>query len=262
MRPVSQLRVELHCHTIYSHDGHIEFDGLLKVAAQHQLDVICITDHDTIEGAREFQRTAIAKHASFQVVIGEERTLNDGSHVIGLFLSDAITSNTFEDVVQEIQEQSGLCTLPHPFRHRDGVLRQGERSLTGVFGFEIFNPKCSSLENEKAGTLCGSKLVALGGSDAHYESDLGQCVNLTPYCGNVRSSLDQLLQGHVSYQVLGIQQRKGDEGRRYAPLYYRMKPYFRVPRPLLPTARKLYGTYRNTASRWRTSELEIKYAGE
>jgi hypothetical protein len=262
MKPKSQLRVELHCHTIYSHDGHIKFEGLLTAAERWQLDVICITDHDTIEGAREFQRRAIAQQTSFQIVIGEERTLRDGSHVIGLFLKEQVSSDTFEDAVREIREQGGLCTLPHPFRRRDGTLRESERALTGVFGFEIFNPKCSSQENGKARTLCGSRLVALGGSDAHYESDLGQCVNLMPYCSDVRSSLDQLLQGHVPYRVLGIQQRNGDQGRRYAPFYYRIKPYLRVPRPLLPTAHKLYGAYRNTASRWRTPELEIKYAGD
>src|SRR5579864_5593044 len=131
MAPVKQMRAELHCHTVYSHDGHIEFDGLVR-AAKGKLDVVCITDHDTIEGAVEFQKRSKARNTDFQIVIGEERTLADHSHVIGLFLQEAIASDTFEDVVREIREQGGLCTLPHPFRHRDGALRELKRPMEGV----------------------------------------------------------------------------------------------------------------------------------
>jgi hypothetical protein len=260
MRALTPLRAELHCHTVYSYDGHIEFEGLVTSARRRQLDVICITDHDTVEGAVEFQKRTAAGTANLQIVIGEERTLRDGSHVIGLFLKEPIHSDTFEDAVREIREQGGFCTLPHPFRHRDGALRETGRALAGVSGFEIFNPKCSLQENESARALCGSALVAVGGSDAHYESDLGECVNLIPYRNDLRSSLEQFLHGCVPYQVLGIQQKRGEAGRRYAPLYYRMKPYMRVPRTLLPAAHKLYRAYRNSASHWKAPHLEIKYA--
>jgi len=261
MAQLTQLRVELHCHTVYSHDGHIEFGGLVRAAKGH-LDVVCITDHDTIEGAVEFHRRNTACKVDFETVIGEERTLADGSHVIGLFLKEAISSDTFEDVVREVREQGGLCTIPHPFRHRDGALCSIERPLVGVSGFEIFNPKCSLEENQRARTLCGSGAVALGGSDAHYECDLGECINVVPYIGDVRGSLGHFLQGRGRYQVLGIQQKNGGKGRQYAPLYYRMKPYVRVPRPFLPAVGKLYRAYRNSTSRWRTPELETKYVSE
>jgi predicted metal-dependent phosphoesterase TrpH len=261
MGSVAQLRVELHCHTVYSHDGHIEFEGLLK-AAEGRLDVICITDHDTIEGAREFQRQSMRRNTGVQIVIGEERTLADGSHLIGLFLNEPVYSNTFEDAVAEIRQQGGFCTLPHPFRHRDGALREYVRPLAGISGFEVFNPKCSSEENEKAHTLCGSKLVALGGSDAHYESDLGECVNLIAHASDLRSCFDRFLQGRVPYQVLGIQQKSDAKGRRYTPFYYRLKPYVRVPRALVPMAAACYRAYRNSVSKWRSPQLEIKYASE
>lgn len=142
------------------------------------------------------------------------------------------------------------------------MLQGTQRSLTGISGFEIFNPKCSWQENEKARTLCGSGLVALGGSDAHYESDLGECVNLICYTGDLRNTLDQFLQGRLPYQVLGIQQRNCDKGRRYAPAYYRVKPYVRVPRSCLPMAAAVYRAYRNNAAKRRSLELETKYASE
>jgi predicted metal-dependent phosphoesterase TrpH len=261
MSSMSQLRVELHCHTIYSHDGHIEFEGLVR-AARRKLDVVCITDHDTIEGAIEFQRRSRARNAEFQIIIGEERTLADHSHVIGLFLQEPIVSDTFEEVVQEIREQGGLCTLPHPFRHRDGALRARTRPMEGVSGFEIFNPKCTLEENQNARILCGSGPVAVGGSDAHYESDLGECVNFIPQTGDVRQTLVHFFQGQGAYRVLGVPQKQGHGGRRYAPFYYRVKPYVSVPRRLVPAAGKLYRAYRNTISRWRRPVLETKYVTE
>jgi len=261
MALVKQMHAELHCHTVYSHDGHIEFDGLVR-AAKGKLDVVCITDHDTIEGAVEFQKRSKARNTDFQIVIGEERTLADHSHVIGLFLQEAIASDTFEDVVREIREQGGLCTLPHPFRHRDGALRELKRPMEGVSGFEIFNPKCSLEENQKARVLCGTGPVAIGGSDAHYECDLGECVNILPFTSDIRSSLNEFLRQGGQYQVLGIEQKGGQKGRQYAPFYYRIKPYVRVPRPLVPTAGKLYRAYRNSKSRWKTPKLETKYVSE
>jgi predicted metal-dependent phosphoesterase TrpH len=257
----SELRVELHCHTVYSHDGHIEFDGLVR-AAQRKLDVLCITDHDTIEGAREFEKRKKSLNMDFEVVVGEERTLADRSHVIGLFLKAPICSVTFEEVVREIREQGGLCVIPHPFRHRDGAFREMLRPLDGVSGFEIFNPKCTLQENLKSRTLCGSGAVAVGGSDAHYECDLGECVNYVSVTGNVRESLENFLRGRGGYKVLGIQQKGGQKGRQYAPLYYRVKPYIRVPRPLVPAAWRFYRAYRNSISRFKAPVLETKYVSE
>lgn len=257
----AHLRVELHCHTVYSHDGHIEFDGLVR-AARRRLDIICITDHDTIEGAREFQKQSNSLNTEFQIVIGEERTLADDSHVIGLFLKAPISSDTFDEVVKEIREQDGLCVIPHPFRHRDGAFRESVRRLDKVLGFEIFNPKCTLEENRKAFQLCGCGPAAVGGSDAHYECDLGECVNYVSSSRNVRESLENFLRGRAGYKVLGIQQKNGEKGRQYAPLYYRVKPYVRIPRRLVPAAGKLYRAYRNSISRFKTPVLETKYVSK
>ena len=175
------LTVELHCHTIHSMDGLMTFDSLLRTAEAVGLDALAITDHDTIEGAIEFQRMAQARGASLQIIPGEERTLDDGSHLIGLFLQRHIESTRFEGAVREIEEQGGLCLIPHPFRRKDGLLRNGLERLKllegRTAGFELFSAKCSFAENQKAATLLATtKLGPFGGSDAHYECDLGESV--------------------------------------------------------------------------------------
>src|SRR5690606_32112856 len=109
------LRVELHCHTVASPDGHITFDGLVRTARRRGIDVVAITDHDTIDGALDVRRFAERRDVGLRIVVGEERTLADGSHVIGLFLEEAIRSDTLPEAAREIDEQGGICVLPHPF---------------------------------------------------------------------------------------------------------------------------------------------------
>ena len=66
----------------------MDFDGLISTAQAVGLDALAITDHDTVEGALEFRRLAASRGLRLQIIVGEERTLSDGSHLIGLFLDE------------------------------------------------------------------------------------------------------------------------------------------------------------------------------
>jgi hypothetical protein len=114
-----------------------------------------------------------------------------------------------------------------------------------VAGFEIFNAKCSHAENERARELLTTGLAPFGGSDAHYESDLGESINLIPWAGDLRSSIERMLRGQGPFQIMGKPQKSGDVERAYAPLYYRMRKFVRFPKLLVPSARQLYRVYRN-----------------
>lgn len=246
---VSRLNVELHCHTVFSKDGFITFDSLAHAAARIGLDAVAITDHDTIEGAKEFQRRAHATDVGLKIIVGEEKTLADGSHVIGLFLQEHIQSGDLVEAMGEIQAQGGLCLIPHPFRKRDGLLRDGLQRLP-LFqnvnaSFEIFNAKCCFADNQQARELLTTCLLPFGGSDAHYESDLGECVNVLPWEDDLKTSIQRMLQGKTSFHILGRRQTEQDAERSYAPLYYRWKKYVRIPKPLLPAAKQCYRWYRN-----------------
>src|SRR6266496_2903244 len=243
------LQVELHCHTARSMDGLMTFDSLLGAAEAVGLDALAITDHDTLEGAIEFQHLAQTRGARLQIIAGEEKTLADGTHLIGLFLQRAIASAELEAALGEIEEQQGLCLIPHPFRPRDGLFRDGLDRLAlfenRLAGFEIFNAKCSFAENRKAAELLGTKLAPFGGSDAHYESDLGECINAIAWEGDLRTSIQRLLERRAPLQILGKPQREQDGERVYAPFYYRVKPYVGLPKFLLPAAKQCYRRYRN-----------------
>jgi predicted metal-dependent phosphoesterase TrpH len=248
--PPALLNVELHCHTSYSMDGIMTFASLTRTAARVGLDAVAITDHDTIEGAKEFRRMAQSGSHPLQVIVGEERTLADGSHLIGLFIEQAIESTTLEDAIREVEEQGGLCLIPHPFRRKDGLLRHGLEPLRQfkdrTAGFELFSAKCSSAENRMAAELLTRcELAPFGGSDAHYECDLGECVNEIAQNGDLRSSVQQMFERRAAFRIMGKPQREQEPERSYAPLYYRVKKYIRLPKLMVPAARQCYRRYRN-----------------
>lgn len=230
-------------------DGLMSFDSLLRTAELVGLDALAITDHDTTIGAFQFQKLAQSRGASLQIIAGEEKTLADGSHFIGLFLQRHIESDQLEGAIEEIEGQGGLCLIPHPFRRKDGLFRDGLERLKlfegRVAGFELFSAKCSFAENQKAASLLATCLVPFGGSDAHYESDLGESMNVIRWEGNLRTSVQRMFERRAPFQILGKPQHENDGERRYAPLYYRVKKYVGLPKLLVPAARQCYRRYRN-----------------
>lgn len=244
----SPLRIEFHCHTVHSMDGLMTVKSLRHTAQAIGLDVLAITDHDEIEGAFQLQKATST--SGLAIIVGEERTLDDGSHLIGLFLNRQIQASRLEDVVREIEGQGGICLIPHPFRRKDGLLRNGLEPLRcfqgRVAGFELFSAKCSFEENQKARQLLSHpNLGPFGGSDAHYECDLGESINVVTAHGDLRTTIQRMFERRTSFQILGKPQGEGEGERKYAPLYYRLKRHAQMPRFCLPAAKQVYRYYRN-----------------
>src|SRR5207244_13484283 len=74
---------DLHMHTTAS-DGWPTPHELVDYARATALDVIAVTDHDTIEGALRAAEHA-AGRSKLQVVIGEEVSSRDG-HIVARFM--------------------------------------------------------------------------------------------------------------------------------------------------------------------------------
>jgi PHP domain len=106
---------EVHAHTLAS-DGMVSADDLVRAAAAIRLNVLCITDHDTmpdIGGAIE-----LGASLGVDVVRGEEVTASfpPGIHIIGLFLEHQIRMHmSVEDTVDAIHDAGGLAVIAHPF---------------------------------------------------------------------------------------------------------------------------------------------------
>ena len=168
------MRVDMHLHTMWSGDATTTPDELAHAVTESQLDVLCITDHGTTNGAVE-----LADRLGCRVVIGQEVRTGVGE-IIGLFLSERVPSGLRpEEVCMAITAQGGLVYIPHPFDPMRACLR--EDVLLGLVGdglvdaVEVRNAK-TSLEhlNERAARFAVDNDLAAGaGSDAHEPSAIG-----------------------------------------------------------------------------------------
>ena len=101
-------KADLHLHTRFS-DGLNNPRDLVQAAQKAGLDIIAITDHDTLEGALRAQEYSRNRpDLKVEVVVGEEISTVNG-HVIGLFLESFIPPRlTAKRTVELIHRQGGI----------------------------------------------------------------------------------------------------------------------------------------------------------
>ncbi len=165
------MRVDLHCHTYWSKCSGLSPKYLIKLAKKKHLSGIAITDHDTVYISRKF-RHWMKKDPDFFVVPGIEVT-SDAGHILGLFISEPITSHQPEEVIDQIKERGGISVIAHPFDPRRG--KGFPQSLERIDGIEVFNSRnVLPTFDWKAWNLAmrlGKVMTA--GSDAHLPFEVG-----------------------------------------------------------------------------------------
>jgi len=178
-------RADLHMHTHHS-DGAPSVRALLDhVAAHTRLDVIAITDHDTIEGALEAREIMRRGSYPFELIVGEEISTRDG-HLVGLFLRERVRPGlSAARSIEEIHAQGGLAFAPHPFfRAYQGEGRPITMVGLGVIvrdleldAIEVINATpFLSAANRRAMNYNATtgQLPALGNSDGHILAAVGK----------------------------------------------------------------------------------------
>jgi predicted metal-dependent phosphoesterase TrpH len=185
---VAPGRADLHMHTTAS-DGWPTPQELVDHAARRaSLNVIAVTDHDTIEGALRAREYA-AKRARLHVIVGEEVSSRDG-HIVALFLERRVRPGmSAAATVHAIHDQGGLAIAVHPFWRTERVVRNGrvhgvgwlaaELDFDGIEvenatpGFYVFNQLAHRLN-------MGLGAAALGSSDAHILDAVGRAYTEFP----------------------------------------------------------------------------------
>lgn len=166
------LRVDLHLHSIFSHDGQSSLEALIECSRECGLDRIALTDHNTVEGALE-----LARIAPELTIVGEEAKTREGE-VIGLFITDRLPPYLMpEEVMDLIHQMGGLTYVPHPLDRRRANFRP-ERVVQladRIDIIETYNPWCEASANAAAAGLAADlgKVTATG-SDAHGIRELGR----------------------------------------------------------------------------------------
>lgn len=166
------MRVDLHLHSHYSHDGRSSLKELVERCSEIGLDRIALTDHNTVEGA-----LALARLAPELAIVGEEAKTREGE-MIGLFITGRLPPYMpAEDVMDLIHEMGGLTYVPHPLdRHRAHFSPERLVELADRIDIiETYNAWCEPAANQAAAQLAKDlgKVFATG-SDAHAASELGR----------------------------------------------------------------------------------------
>ncbi len=170
---------DIHTHTRCSGFGRFSFlhfpesvtepAKAVEAARRKKLDVLCITDHNTIQGA-----IIAKKHAAgIDVVIGEEISSTDGE-ILALFIQEEIKPGLgAPETIDLIHDQGGIAIAAHPFSPYCPSLGKKICNLK-LDGVEVFNA-ChrDAYSNLMAQTFSPGKLARLGSSDAHSINMIG-----------------------------------------------------------------------------------------
>ena len=173
---------DLHVHTDYS-DGEDGVSEVLAWSARARLDVIAITDHDTIHGALIAAELARVRKG-VEVVIGEEISSEHG-HILGLFITDRVPPGmSASETINAIHLQGGLAIAAHPYWRNattDHLGRQvGLGDLITELPFDAIEVLNGGITPSMIGANWRAEWVAaglrhrgVGGSDAHVKEAIG-----------------------------------------------------------------------------------------
>lgn len=167
-----RYKIDLHTHSIISHDGGITAQDYERVLTSGKLDYVAITDHNETRFARMLHNKLGDK-----IIIGEEIATQQGE-IIGLFLKETIPGGlSIEETVAQIKLQGGLVYIPHPYEtFRKGVQEESLQNIKkDIAIIEVFNGRgrfrgkpslASAFANE-------NNLAKAASSDAHGVQGLG-----------------------------------------------------------------------------------------
>ncbi len=126
-----RLRADLHIHTCLSPCGELAMSprAVVEAALGAGLDIIAVTDHNTMENAGAV--LAAARGSGLAVLPGIELTTAEEAHILGLFDADADIGPFQEEVFRNLPDVPSKAKFAD-----DQVLVDAEDYVTG------FSPRC------------------------------------------------------------------------------------------------------------------------
>lgn len=169
------LNMDSHIHSKYSPDSKSRLEDIFKVAKSKNLDIIGISDHNTVEGSK----IACKKADDDLFVIPSIEISSLEGHIIGFGCEENIKRDLpASETIDLIHEQGGLAIIPHPYCfYRHGLLCKADYKDLKIDAIETKNARfIIGYCNNKAKKLSKKEnLPGLGASDAHYYKFVGDC---------------------------------------------------------------------------------------
>jgi predicted metal-dependent phosphoesterase TrpH len=178
-------------------------------ADELRLDVLAVTDHDTIDGALRAREFAKATNAQVEVIVGMEVTTRYQDHLVGLFLEHPVPIfRPLVETVRAIQAQGGLAIVAHPFLGIPTSISSKRllRALAEVTfdGIEIENQYMRERTRERAQRFLQKHAervgARIGATDAHF-GDLGRSLTLFP--GRTAADLRAAIENRTTITAAG-----------------------------------------------------------
>jgi predicted metal-dependent phosphoesterase TrpH len=174
-------KADLHIHTNQG-DGLDSVESIFDhVAANTDLDVIAITEHDSLEVALNARDVWARRGYAFDFVPGVEITTLEG-HVVALYLETPVPSlQRVEETIEAVHMQGGVCFAPHPMSWLTrsigpGTLDRLEKAGLRFDALELASgspPAKLALAKARKLNRHRYRLPSVGASDAHFRQAIG-----------------------------------------------------------------------------------------
>ena len=198
---------DLHMHTDHS-DGMAPVSAVMEyVEHRTNLDVIAITDHDTLDGSLAARELAARRNYSFELVMGNEITTLSG-HLLALFIEKPVNSPPAADSHYRRRSRPGRAlhrppsheladAKRRPPRPRQGDVQRRRRPASTALRPTIPRWRVGSFPARcEASTRANTILPKPVGSDAHFLPAVGSGYTIFP--GNGAEDLLRALQGKTT----------------------------------------------------------------
>ena len=192
------LKMDSHIHSEYSPDSNSKIDDILKTARKRNIDVIAISDHNTVDGTSEVLRKT--RNTDILAIPSIEISSTHG-HILGFGCEENIPKDLSpHDTIDRIHDFGGLAIIPHPYCfYRHGLLCKSDYRDLKIDAIETKNARfIIGYCNRKAKKLSKKEnLPSLGASDAHYWKFVGDCYSKVDAEKDIDSILKAIAKGKV-----------------------------------------------------------------
>lgn len=215
---------DLHIHTRYG-DGMATVPELLHhVEERGDLDLIAITEHDTLRAGAQARELHARGGFRFDVICGMEVTTLDG-HLLALFIDEPVESfRRIEPTLEVIHRLGGLAVAPHPLswltrsvsarvldrvgaaNGDDGVYFDGIEEYNMSPAGRVTSARARKLNRERF------HLAAVGSSDAHFLASVGSA--RTRFEGTSAGDLRAAIEAKTTSAAAGRAPRMSELGYR------------------------------------------------
>ena len=199
---MNRILAELHCHTCYSKDSLMLPGRLIRVARQHGLQRLAVTDHNALDGALR------AAEMDPELIVPGEEIMTTGGELLAYYVRELVPPGLSpEKTIEILRQQSAVVCVAHPFDAlRAGHWDEAElrEILPVVDAIEVFNARVAApAQNRRAAELAAAAgKPGIAGSDAHAYLEVGRAATLLPAfhdAAGLRSALAACeVRGHLS----------------------------------------------------------------